>query len=68
MDSPLRPMTPASVPRSYSDSRGLDPNIFDLAELVGKERPETKRFADDEIVSIVKDARFISIRQSAPVA
>ena len=47
---------------------GLDPNIFDLAELVGKERPETKRFADNEIVSIVKDARFISIRQSAPVA
>ena len=47
---------------------GLDPAIFDLGELVGKERPQTKRFADDEIVSIVKDARFISIRQSAPVA
>ena len=47
---------------------GLDPAIFDLGELVGKERPQTKRFADDEIVNIVKDARFISIRQSAPVA
>ena len=47
---------------------GLDPAIFDLGELVGKERPDTKRFADDEIVAIVKDARFISIRQSAPVA
>ena len=47
---------------------GLDPAIFDLGELVGKERPQTKRFADDEIVSIVKNARFISIRQSAPVA
>ena len=47
---------------------GLDPAIFDLAELVGKERPETKRFPDDEIVPIVKDARFISIRHSAPVA
>ena len=47
---------------------GLDPAIFDLGELVGKERPETKRFADDEIVSIVKDARFVSIRQSAQVA
>ena len=47
---------------------GLDPAIFDLGELVGKEHPQTKRFADDEIVSIVKDARFISIRQSAPVA
>ena len=46
----------------------LDPAIFDLGELVGKERPQTKRFADDEIVNIVKDARFISIRQSAPVA
>ena len=47
---------------------GLDPAIFDLGELVGKEHPGTKRFADDEIVVIVKDARFISIRQSAPVA
>ena len=47
---------------------GLSPATFDLGELVGKERPQTKRFADDEIVSIVKDARFISIRQSAPVA
>lgn len=47
---------------------GLDPAIFDLGEVVGKERPQTKRFADDETVNIVKDARFISIRQSAPVA
>ena len=47
---------------------GLDPATFDLGELVGKERPKTKRFADDEVVEIVKDARFISIRQSAQVA
>ena len=47
---------------------GLDPAIFDLAELVGKDHPQTKRFADDEIVSIAKDARFVSIRHSAPVA
>ena len=47
---------------------GLDPAIFDLGELVGKERPQTKRFADDETVNVTKDARFISIRQSAPVA
>ena len=47
---------------------GLDPAIFDLGELEGKERPQTKRFNDDEIVSIVKDARFVSIRQSAQVA
>ena len=46
----------------------LDPATFDLGELVGKEHPQTKRFADDEIVTIVKDARFISIRESAPVA
>ena len=47
---------------------GLDPTIFDLAEIVGKDHPVTKRFADDESVSIVKEARFISIRESAPVA
>ena len=47
---------------------GLDPATFDLGELEGKERPQTKRFDDNEIVSIVKDTRFISIRQSAPVA
>lgn len=47
---------------------GLDPAIFDLGELEGKERPQTRRFDDDEIVSIEKDARFVSIRQSAPVA
>ena len=47
---------------------GLDPAIFDLGELVGKERPQRKRFADDVIVAVVKDARFVSIRQSAPVA
>ena len=47
---------------------GLDPAVFDLGELQGKERPQTKRFADDEIVRIHKDARFVSIRQKAPVA
>ena len=47
---------------------GLDPAIFDLGELEGKERPQTRRFKDDEFVSIVKDARFISIRHSAQVA
>ena len=47
---------------------GLDPAAFDLGEVVGKEHLKTKRFADDEIVSIVKDARFVSIRHSATVA
>ena len=46
----------------------LDPATFDLGELIGKEHPETKRFADDQIVAITKDARFVSIRKSAPVA
>ena len=46
---------------------GLDPALFDLGELVGKERPKTRRFADADIVTIHKDARFVSIRQSAPV-
>lgn len=47
---------------------GLDPATFDLGQLVGKENPETRRFADDEVVTIVKDARFVSIRESATVA
>ena len=47
---------------------GLDPANFDLGEIEGKERPQTKRFADDEIVAISKDARFVSIREKAPVA
>lgn len=47
---------------------GLDPATFDLGEVVGKDHPKTRRFADNQIVNIVKDARFISIRQSAQVA
>lgn len=47
---------------------GLDPAIFDLGELVGKKHPEPKRYDDDEIVEVTKDARFVSIRQKAPVA
>ena len=47
---------------------GLDPATFDLGQLVGKEHPQTKRFEDDEVVTIVKDARFVSIRESATVA
>ena len=47
---------------------GLDPAAFDLGQLVGKEHPETRRFDDDEVVTIVKDARFVSIRESATVA
>ena len=47
---------------------GLDSAVFDLGELVGKQPVYTKRFHDEEIVEIHKDARFVSIRQSAQVA
>ena len=45
-----------------------DPAAFDLGEIEGKDRPHTKRYNDDDIVAIRKDARLVSIRQSAPVA
>lgn len=47
---------------------GRDPVAFDLGEIEGKDRPHTKKYRDDEVVLIHKDARFVSIRQSAPVA
>ena len=47
---------------------GLDPASYDLGELQGKEQPQTKRYDDDDIVNIEKDARFVSIRQKGPVA
>lgn len=47
---------------------GLDPATYDLGELRGKERPETKRFDDGDLVEIEKDARFVSIRQAGDVA
>ena len=47
---------------------GLDPASYDLGELQGKERPRTKKFDDDDLVIIEKDARFVSIRQKGTVA
>ena len=47
---------------------GLDPGMYDLGELQGKEQPQPKRFEDNDVVSITKDARFVSIRQKADVA
>ncbi|MCQ3812574.1 MAG: hypothetical protein KTV68_18715 [Acidimicrobiia bacterium] len=47
---------------------GLDPAGFDLGEVSGKEHLETKWYHDNEKVEIHKDARFVSRRQSAPVA
>lgn len=46
---------------------GLDPDGYDLAEI----RPghaEPKRFADDHPVHIKDGDKFVTIRQSAPVA
>ena len=45
----------------------LDPAVFDLAE-VPKEGPPRKPFKDDELVTVDKDERFVSVRTSAPVA
>lgn len=47
---------------------GLDSDGYDLGEVEGKEHLETKWYQDNEIVEIRKDARFVSRRQSAPVA
>ena len=47
---------------------GLDPANYDLGELQGKDRPQTKRYDDDDPVIIEKDARFVSIRQKGTVA
>ena len=47
---------------------GRDPAAFDLGEIEGKDRLRTRKYRDDELVEIHKDARFVSIRQSAPVA
>ena len=47
---------------------GLDPARFDLGELEDEGHPGTRRFDDDEIVSIRRGAKFVSIRQRASVA
>ena len=47
---------------------GRDPANFDLGEIESKDRPHTRKYHDDDVVTIRKDARFVSIRQSAPVA
>ena len=47
---------------------GLNPGNYDLGELHGKEHIETRRFDDNDLVEIDKDARFVSIRRSGDVA
>lgn len=46
---------------------GLDPARYDLGELFGQP-PHTKRFSDEELVTIRPHARFVSIRHAANVA
>lgn len=46
---------------------GLDPAMYDLGELHGQS-PQTRRFADDAVVTVRPNARFVSIRHSADVA
>ena len=46
---------------------GVDPADYDLGELVGN-RPDPKRFADDDDVTVHKGARFVTLRVGpAPV-
>ena len=66
-----QPFTTDDLSQKASDLlllAGLNPDLYDLGEIRGKDRPETKRFDDLEIVEIQKDARFVSIRQTADVA
>ena len=65
---PFETSDPSLRASTLLELAGLAPALFDLGELEGKERPDTRRFADADIVTIRKDARFVSIRQSAPVA
>ena len=66
-----QPFTTDDVSQKASDLlllAGLNPDLYDLGEIRGKDRPETKRFDDEEVVEIQKDAKFVSIRQTADVA
>ena len=46
---------------------GLDPEVYDLVQLLGKDN-QRKKYGDYDRVQITKDARFVSLRQSAPVS
>ena len=58
---------PKQSATSLLDIAGLPADGYDLARLVGN-RPDPKRFSDDEKVNVRKNDRFVSIRESAPVA
>ena len=66
-----QPFTTEDASQKASDLlllAGLSPDLYDLGEIRGKERPETTRFQDNNTVVIEKDARFVSVRQTADVA
>ena len=44
---------------------GLDPELFDLGELRGGQKPKTKHYVDEALVRIRRHARFVSIRECA---
>jgi hypothetical protein len=45
---------------------GLDPRGYDLAEVLG--HGDVRTFRDDQVVDVRQDEKFVSIRQTAPVA
>jgi hypothetical protein len=45
---------------------GLDPNGYDLAEVLG--HGDVRTFEDDQLVDVRPHEKFVSIRQTAPVA
>ena len=47
---------------------GLDPAVYDLGELEGRDRSRTKRFDDDQVVLVTRGAIFVSIREKGDVA
>lgn len=44
---------------------GLDPAMFDLAELHGNSEP--KSYSDDQVVTIQPGDKFVTVRQTATV-
>ena len=45
---------------------GLDPSGYDLAEILGP--GEVRTFGADQLVAVEAHEKFVSIRQTAPVA
>ncbi len=57
-----RHLTPAQL----LQLAGLDPAGYELGRLVG--HGEVRKFADDEVVDVRAEEKFVSVRQTAPVA